>query len=1166
MKHILNYLLIGACLLTGLGSCTDSQPKDDQPRRLELLFLGHNSKHHDSEQLAEILMQAYFKKGINITYTTNPDDMLREDFKLYDGLIVYANYDSITPGQAKALLNFVSSGKGFIPLHCASWCFRNSPEVVDLIGGQFKTHQYDSFKAVFVKPDNPILKGVPEFETEDETYVHDKLAKDIEVLTERVEGDHHEPYTWIKHYGKGRVFYTAYGHNEKTFLNPGFQQLVFNGISWAVGDRVRELWTACTMPEVKYVDARIPNYENRVPPPRFQEPLTPEQSMRLIQVPVGFELKLFAAEPDIQKPICMNWDEKGRLWVAETVDYPNMVRENKKEGRDRIMILEDTDGDGKADKFTVFADSLNIPTSFAFANGGIVVSQAPDFLFLKDTNGDDKADIRKTIIHGWGTFDTHAGPSNLKYGPDNRLWGTVGYSGFKGVIGNSKDTVVYGQGLYSFTPDGRQLEWLGYTSNNTWGLGFTEDYDVFLSTANNTHSAAFTIPKRYLDLVPPGNETGIEKIESHYRMHVATKNLRQVDVHNGFTAAAGHNFYTARKYPKDYWNRVAFVNEPTGRMIHKNIIEPDGSTFKEGEDGWNFVTSADDWFGPVQAEVGPDGNVWILDWYNFIIQHNPTPQGFDNGKGNAYINPLRDSTKGRIYVVRPKMNKRSGIQSLDRKDTDGLIRALKSDNMFWRITAQRLLVEAGDPKAINKLLPLVSDRTRDEIGLSPAALHALWTLQGLGAFDGTHPKATEALQSALTHPAAGVRRAAVMLLPANAESGESLLSAGAFEDEDLRVVLAAVLKTCDLPPGDALGKKLFELASRESRAAEDRWIQKALYVASRIQIDGFSKALTAGGINPEVVLGKIKLLHRIIKGDQLDYLELPSNSYIRPDRLPDLTGKELYFTAKVDFQPGEQPKGVVIAQGDMTNGYSVYIGNDKKLYFEVNQDRAASIIHSQDTVSNPFSFAIHLDKEGGMQLFENDREVATGKTRGLFTLPLRSNGLRIGQDAKATGANKAGNYPDSSRLTGGAVSSARIEALKVEGMVVDLGKPDQTIILKTVKHEMKFEQEQLTAKAGTVVEIIFDNVDFMQHNFLLLKPGSFQKVGAAADKLAESPEGLKLEYIPQIPEVLAATPLVNPDSKFRLKFRVPDIPGNYPYICSYPGHWRIMNGVLKVVK
>ena len=146
--------------------------------------------------------------------------------------------------------------------------------------------------------------------------------------------------------------------------------------------------------------------------------------MQHIQVPPDFELQLFAAEPDIVKPIAMAWDERGRLWIAETVDYPNEVREGEP-GRDRIKILEDTDRDGRADKFTVFAEGLNIPTSLTFANGGVIVAQAPHFLFLKDTDGDDKADERQVILSGWGTRDTHAGPSNLRYGFDNHIWGAA---------------------------------------------------------------------------------------------------------------------------------------------------------------------------------------------------------------------------------------------------------------------------------------------------------------------------------------------------------------------------------------------------------------------------------------------------------------------------------------------------------------------------------------------------------------------------------------------------------------------------------------------------------------------------------------------------------------------------------------------------------------------
>ena len=250
-----------------------------------------------------------------------------------------------------------------------------------MIGGQFKSHKYDSFPAVMLKPDHPVMKGITALSTRMKPMY--TIRSGIEVLTERVEGNHHEPYTWVRPYGKGRVFYTAYGHDENTFNNQGFLDLVRNGIIWAVGDKAKaRLAKYLQLANPKYFDGPVPNYERRDPAPKVQESLTPQQSMSLIQVPVDFELQLFAAEPDDVNPIYMNWDERGRLWVIETVDYPNEIKDDDL-GDDRIKILEDTDGDGKADKITIFAEKLNIPTSFAFSNGGIIVSEAPTFFFSK---------------------------------------------------------------------------------------------------------------------------------------------------------------------------------------------------------------------------------------------------------------------------------------------------------------------------------------------------------------------------------------------------------------------------------------------------------------------------------------------------------------------------------------------------------------------------------------------------------------------------------------------------------------------------------------------------------------------------------------------------------------------------------------------------------------
>jgi hypothetical protein len=170
---------------------------------------------------------------------------------------------------------------------------------------------------------------------------------------------------------------------------------------------------------------------------RMQLPLTPAASHPHIVTVPEIRTELWAAEPDILKPICMAWDERGRLWIAETIDYPNELQPAG-QGRDRIKICEDTDGDGKADKFTVFAEQLSIPTAMVFARGGLIVIEAGHTLFLKDNNGDGKADERKILFEGWGTGDTHATASNLRYGPDNWIWGVVGYSGFDGDVGGKR--------------------------------------------------------------------------------------------------------------------------------------------------------------------------------------------------------------------------------------------------------------------------------------------------------------------------------------------------------------------------------------------------------------------------------------------------------------------------------------------------------------------------------------------------------------------------------------------------------------------------------------------------------------------------------------------------------------------------------------------------------
>lgn len=200
---------------------------------LSILFLGDRGR-HQSFLRAQEFIPVMALRGIGITYTENLGDLNAVTLAKYDGLIVYAEQVEIKPEQEKALLDYVASGRGFIPVHCAI-DFVNSPNYGMLIGAQFRYHSTGKFRARAVNADHPIMPGVVEFDTWDETYVHTKPNQNCTVLQVRREGERDEPVTWVRSHGEGRVFYTAYGHDERTWNNPAFQSLMERGIRWSCG-------------------------------------------------------------------------------------------------------------------------------------------------------------------------------------------------------------------------------------------------------------------------------------------------------------------------------------------------------------------------------------------------------------------------------------------------------------------------------------------------------------------------------------------------------------------------------------------------------------------------------------------------------------------------------------------------------------------------------------------------------------------------------------------------------------------------------------------------------------------------------------------------------------------------------------------------------------------
>jgi putative membrane-bound dehydrogenase-like protein len=631
------------------------------------------------------------------------------------------------------------------------------------------------------------------------------------------------------------------------------REAVLGGVS----KKARSDWEAslASRPPLQRLPGEVPNYERRPEPVKYQAPLSPRDSLRYTQVPADFDLQLFVAEPDIVKPIFIAWDERGRAWVIEARDYPHGLVGEGEPGKADIKICEDTDGDGKADKFTIFADKLNLATSLVFVNGGIIVSEARHMLFLKDTDGDDKADVRQVLLPGWGIGDTHAMQSNLGRGFDNWLYGAVGYSNFRGKVGG-KD-LQFGQGVFRFKADGSALEFLYQFNNNTWGFGQNAYGDVFGSTANGNPTFYGYLPAHILNPTQPGfgrrggngfrpgyrldstNTTdgavaNVRRLPSAksmapgMRMHPNTPNVRMVDNFGGYTAGAGHAFMVSDALPPRLQGK-ALVNEPTAKLIGIVDIQRDGGGYK-ALDGFNLLASSDEWMSPIFSDVGPDGAIWVIDFYSFIIQHNPTPSiqsaGIEatTGRGGAYMteNNLRDETHGRIYRAVWKDGPKSSIKSLAQAKSPELVAALDSGNQFWSLTAQRLLVD----NKMTDAAPALRKRLRSGAG-GTGAIHTLWALEGIGALDkDTH-------QAALLDKDPALRRNAIRALPANEVGRQLFFSSPVIQDPDLITREVAFVKLAEFPTIPEIQTVVAQLP-RVAANSNDPFLNDALTLLGRI--------------------------------------------------------------------------------------------------------------------------------------------------------------------------------------------------------------------------------------------------------------------------------------------------------------------------------------------
>jgi putative membrane-bound dehydrogenase-like protein len=593
-------------------------------------------------------------------------------------------------------------------------------------------------------------------------------------------------------------------------------------------------------------------------PPEVRSPLTPAKAQAAFRVAPGLRVELVAAEPEIESPVAMAFDEDGRLWVVEMRDYPNGPGPNKPpEGR--IRVLEDRDGDGRYEHSTVFADRLLFANGVLPWRGGALVTAAPHILYLRDTDGDGKADKREVLYEGFAAQNPQLRVSHPVLGLDNWIYVANGLRGGQVKRSGRADAKPVNLSGMDFRFDLVHDRYEAVSGMGQYGNAF-DDWGRRFVCDNRHHLRHIVLPNRYLkrnpflavpEVLEDTSELPLGDAGAGAKVYPISKNWTTSNLHAGrFTAACSVFIYRGDLLPASY-RGAAFTCEPTGNLVHQEILHPNGATFRSrpARDGVEFLATPDNWCRPVFLADGPDGALYVVDMYRAVIEHPDfMPPELKN-------RPDLTSGKhrGRIWRIVPEKHRTKPIRPrLSKAKTSELVALLAHPNAWWRRTAQRLLLERQDRSAIGPLRKLCASSDQPL-----ARLHAAWMLHGLGALD------SDVVLRLLKDDHPPVREQAVLLsepwLAKSPAVQKQVVRLAADRDAQVRFQVALTLGEWD---SDQILEPLARIALA---GAEDRWTRAA--VASSVPRRAGALLVTLfksdPGLTAQVTPGRLALLQEL---------------------------------------------------------------------------------------------------------------------------------------------------------------------------------------------------------------------------------------------------------------------------------------------------------------
>ena len=949
-----------------------------------------------------------------------------------------------------------------------------------------------------------------------------------------------------------------------------------------------------------------------------------EEAIAQMKVHSGMKVNLFADEkqfPELINPVQMAWDTRGRLWVAVWPNYPERTPTSK--SGDKLLIFEDTNSDGKADRMTAFRDDLNCPTGFQFYQDGVLLVQAPDIWFLRDTDGDGRADWMERVLMGQDSADSHHTANALALDPGGAVYLS------DGVFHRTQAETAYGitrnndSAIFRFEPRTGKFEtYIPYGFANPHGRVF--DYwgnDLVTdATGNNTYFGPAI--SGWLDY--PQKHPGIREFWPRPSR-----------------PCPGTGILSSRHFPEEFQGNFLNCNVIGFQGIYRVKVTEEGSGLK-GETLENLISSRDPNFRPSAVNVGPDGAIYLSDWHNPLIghmQHHIRDPNRDHGHGRVY----RITYGGRPLLTPGKIAGESISALLDRlKEPE--------DNVRERAKIELGARNADEVIAATKKWLAALDKN------DPANEHhrmeALWVHQWMNVVDAT------LLDQMLRSPEPRARSAAGRVLCYWRDRVPDALAQfkRLAADENPRVRLEAVRGASFFRTAEAVDVALASL-----QQPMDYYLDYTLTETLRQLEPLWRQALAEG--RPIAVnnpAGMKKLIGRL---NTAELLKLPRSEGVqfalitradvadatRNELLNELAGKKQLTKAVVllnglaalgdsdpsasaqlarqlpmqlagDFQPervrvmqfaakGSTPEvrqaawaARVMADGTVERAWPEAAANDAAF---VDLLGGVSLLYDQDLRASAYERIRRIVAEQAGTTSSAD--VQRAAIRALAGMPINQtatyallaglirNGREVPEATRALRMLPRNSWP---KTGGGELAQSLIawakrvpveertsrdfvEAVQMAETLAGSLQPEQAaaarrelrnlrvpvFYVRTVREQMRYDVPRLVVEAGKPFSIVLENTDFMPHNLVVLKPGAREKIGPVADKM--KPDQLDARgrpYVPRTPDILEATKLVEPGQQETLKLTAPKEEGNYEYCCTFPEHWRIMFGQLVVTR